>query len=309
MKSGLFLASSIAFLNLLLSQGAMAAPSAAVVPAHEVVDALGYKTRIAVEHPSRIVTLMPSLGEIVAGLSGDQVDRIVGVSAYSDYPVSLHGIKMIATAMQVNLEDVVALHPDLILAAADGNPKDQLDHLRELGLPVVMVNSASFHDLEQSITLTALAMGERERGQAMLSRLLAGMAQIEGHARVRGLHPSVLFQVGDDPLIVVGRKSFLNEAIELVGARNIFADLASGYPRPGLEEVLKRDPEVIVIPVEKIDSDSARQALAFWSRFPKLKALSTKHVRVFPSGTLLRPTPRILDGLIALEHAIYGKAP
>jgi iron complex transport system substrate-binding protein len=278
-------------------------------PAHEVTDALGFKTRIAVEHPSRIVTLMPSLGEIAADLAGDRPNRIVGVSVYSDFPRSLRKVETVASATQVNLEAVVALHPDLVLAAADGNQKDQLDHLRELGLPVVEVNSASFHDLEQSIALVGLAMGERERSDVMVARLLAGLAQIQGHARVRGLHPSVLFELGTDPLIVVGAKSFLSEAIELVGGRNIFADLLTGYPRPGLEEVVARDPETIVIPVDKADSDFAREAVAYWNRFSKMKAVATKHVRAFPSGTLLRPTPRILEGLIVLEHAIYGKAP
>jgi iron complex transport system substrate-binding protein len=251
------------------------------------------------QHPMRIVTLIPSLGEIAGDIAGPELSRIVGVSDSTDYPPALKKVVSVASYARLNLEAIVALKPDLVLASADGNPKDQVNHLRELGLKVVVVRSASLADVEKSIETIGQAMGDTQSAQALLARFRAGEEQIRDHAKVRGLHPTVMLEISENPLIVAGRDTFLNEAIELVGAKNIFADLPGGYPRPSVEEAVHRDPDVIII--TDLDTDSQ------WTQFPKMKAVAQGKVRTLQGNLLLRPSPRILQGIIALEHAIYKK--
>jgi iron complex transport system substrate-binding protein len=256
---------------------------------------------------SRIVTLTPALGEIVADIAGNQgISRIVGVSDFTDQPPALKKAARIASATQINLEAVVALKPDLVVASADGNSPDQVAHLEELGLKVLVVKSVSLADIEDSIGLIGDAMGDPTSGQAALARFRAGEEQIRDHAKLRKLHPVVMMEISGDPLIVAGKGSFLNDAIELVGAKNVFDDLPTGYPRPSVEEAVRRDPDAIVIPSS--ENPQIHEEIAAWkSRFPKMKAVVANKVRMVRSDALLRPSPGILQGIIALEHAIYAR--
>jgi ABC-type Fe3+-hydroxamate transport system substrate-binding protein len=115
----------------------------------------------------------------------------------------------------------------------------------------------------------------------------------------------VLFEISSDPLIVAGKATFISDAIELVGAKNAFADLAAGYPRPSLEEAVRRDPDVIIIPTVRPDSADFKTEVGAWQRFGKMKAVRAGKIKSVPSDLLLRPSPRILQGIIALEHAIF----
>ncbi|MDR3605844.1 MAG: cobalamin-binding protein [Oligoflexia bacterium] len=248
-------------------------------------------------HAARIVTLAPSLGEIAADLAGNGLSRIVGVTEYTDVPPGLKKVKSIGSYVRVNLEAVAALKPDLVLATMDGNSKDQVTHLQEMGIPVVIVKSVTLADIEQSITQIAHAMGEDQQGQVLVARFRAGVAQIRSHAQARKFHPSVLFELSDAPLIVAGRGTFLNDAIELVGAKNVFADLALPYPRPGAEEAVQRNPDVIIV--------GSEQEAEKWRRFPQLKAVANRQVKVVRSDALLRPSPSILRGIVELERAIF----
>lgn len=278
---------------------------------NKIQDELGYSTTLKSSHAARIVTLMPALAEIVADITGGDLSRIVGVSDRTDYPPVLKTVRSVASYSGINLEAVMALKPDLVIASADGNAMDQVTHLRELGVPVIVVKSSSLRDIEQSIDLIGRAMGDAESAQAVLARFRAGEEQIRDHAKLRNLHPSVMLEISDNPLIVVGKNSFLNEAIELVGAKNIFSDLSGGYPRPALEEAVRRDPDVIVIPSDQPapspNNGQINREATVWRQFPKMKAVANGKIKTVHSEALARPSPRILQGIIALEHAIFGQ--
>src|SRR6478672_2161638 len=110
------------------------------------------------EKPRRIVTLAPSLAELAADLAGEKIERIVGVSEYTDFPPALKKVESIGPYHKFNLEKVVSLKPDLVLATSDGNSRDQVLHLRELGVPVVVVETQSLAQVVSSIRLIGQAM-------------------------------------------------------------------------------------------------------------------------------------------------------
>ena len=126
--------------------------------ATDLTDVTGTAVHVQ-SHPVRIITLAPSLAELVCEFFGNG-DRIVGVSEYTDFPPELKKIKTIGPYSHVNLETVFALKPDLVLATLDGNSKDQIGHLRELGVPVIVVATETFPQIENSITLISTALGE-----------------------------------------------------------------------------------------------------------------------------------------------------
>lgn len=274
-----------------------------------VKDATGAQVPVVLE-PKRVVTLAPSLGELVADLSsqsGGDLSRIVGVSDYTDYPPALAKVASIGPYSRFNLEKVVSLKPDLVLATLDGNPKDQVLRLRELGLPVVVVATATFADVEGSMRLVSSALGAAAEGEKMAARFATGLKDFKDRAAKRkGPRMRVLLQIGDDPFITVGGGTFLQDALTAIGADNLYADATAHYPRPALEDVTRRDPDRIVVLALGKDLKPFHDMAAKWSRFAKLKAVRAGEVKVLQGDAVLRPTLRLHEGLRLLERAVYG---
>jgi ABC-type Fe3+-hydroxamate transport system substrate-binding protein len=111
-----------------------------------------------------------------------------------------------------------------------------------------------------------------------------------------------LIQVGDEPLVIAARRSFLSRALELIGAQNVYADLDDRYPRSSAEDVIKRNPEMIFVLSLGPDTRDAVKSAQKWSK-------RFKHVQVLSSDGLLRPSLRLLEGVAQLEKAVYGVTP
>jgi len=273
------------------------------VSARELRDALGTSVRLS-DQPSRIVTLAPSLGELVADLLEDDLTKIVGVSEYTDYPPALASVTSIGSYTNFSIEKVISLHPDLVFATTDGNSEAQIDRLRALGVPVVVIKGENFSDFQASIVTLGLALGLEKRGLEMVEQFKRGIENFSVRARLRK-PKRVLMQLGDDPMITVGNKSFLNQAITTVGAQNIFGDLDARYPKPSIETVVQRDPDVIVVVELGKDVKVFQRMVEKWQHLPSLKAVKTKQVRLLKADALIRPSLRMLEGLSLLERAIY----
>ena len=273
----------------------------------EVRDATGALIRL-VDHPKRIVTLMPSLAELAASLSAGNLDRIVGVSEYTDFPSELTRVASIGQYSRFNLEKVVSLKPDLVLASRNGNAKDQVLHLRELGVPVVVVDTEGFTQIADSMRLVAKAMGAAPDGEKMASRFQEGVARVRTRTDKRtGAKPRVLIQVGDEPLVTIGKGSFLQGALEVIGAANLYADGKVDYPRPAIEDVVHRDPDIILV-IALGNEVAPFEAMAKrWENFKTMTAVKNKRVKVLKADALLRPTLRLNEGLDALEKAVHGE--
>ena len=295
----------IKILNLILLLTVGHLTEACPASAREVRDAT--QTTVTLKPvPRRVVTLAPSLAETVSEILGDALDRIVGVSEYTDYPAILKKRESIGPFFKVNLEKIMALKPDLVLATTDGNSKEQIGHLRELGMPVIVVSTASFKEIEESIRLVGQALGSPERGEQVASQLHRGVEHIRERAKT---HPKrrVLLQLGDEPIVVAGKNTFLNEAVQAVGATNLYGDVNSSYPRPSLEDIVMRNAEVIVIFAMGADQKPYYSMASHWLQFPTILAVKERHVHIVQGDTILRPSLRLLEGLSLLEGSIYGK--
>jgi len=168
--------------------------------------------------PARVVTLAPSLGELAADLLDERMDRIVGVTDYTDYPPALSKIASVGPYTGFNVEKVAALKPDLVVATTDGNRQDQVKRLRELGIRVVVVSTSTFAQIEQSIVIAGNALGVPARGLYLARRLREGVERIRTRAKAaQDRVQKVLLQVGSDPLVVAGGGSFLSEGLEIIG--------------------------------------------------------------------------------------------
>ena len=288
---------------------------AQAICASTVVDQTQTSVQV-VDHPVRIITLAPSLAETVVDLIGHaDIKRIVGVSETTDYPPALKQVPVVGFYQRFNLEKVMSLKPDLILATEAGNSKDQVLHLRELKLPVVIVSTETLQNFERSIRVIATVLGADSRGSQLISELHARLrllaaehSQKVGEITAGSGAPRVFLQLGDEPIVTAGGKTLLNELLSRVGIGNTYEDAGAAYPRPTVEDVIRRDPDqIIIFTMGSEDPALYEKMKKAWLRFPHLKAVKNGKVFIFNGDLILRPTLRFLDGLSRLENLVYAK--
>lgn len=269
------------------------------------LSAIGFARADTPVQPRRIVTLVPSLGELAAQILGEEMDRIVGVSEYTDFPPRLALKKSIGPYHRFNLETVIELKPDLALATTDGNSKDQIERLQQLKIPVVVVSTQTLAEVEVSMRTVAAALGYPERGEKMAAAFHAGIEAFKARAAQKRLvHRRVLLQLGDRPVVVAGGKSLLNELVALTGAKNVYEESGQGYPRPSIEDVIQRNPDMILVLALAGRPEEFEKMANAWKRFPNMNAVKNGRIHVLRADELLRPSLRMLDGLSQLNRMI-----
>ena len=254
----------------------------------------------------KVVTLAPSLAEIAASLLGEQnCSKIVGISEYSSFPDCIAKATSIGPFHRVRIETILGLAPDLILATKDGNPADSVERLRKLGRRVVVVSTTSLSEIEGSFRIIGAALGLREKGEAMAKDFREKLAHLSlNSGTVSSASRRVFVQVGADPLVTVGGRGFLPEALKSLGIELIFSDSKENYPRPSVEEVIRRKPDSIWVLSMGGNLASIQKWADDWNRFKTTPAVLHHQVEVIDGNDLTLPTPRLLVGLERLKKKL-----
>ena len=260
-----------------------------------VVDDEGRTVELA-QPARRIVSLAPHLTEQLFAIGAG--DLIVGTTDFADFPEAAKGLPRVARAHSVDLERVSAARPDLVLVWGSGFPPATVDAVRRLGVPTFVSEPARLADIATSLErLGALTGRSPERAAAAFNAKLAALRdRYRGRREVR-----VFYQVWNDPLMTLGGRHVVSEAIALCGGRNVFAELAPIAPRVSTEAVLAADPEVIVTA-----EPGARpsDALAMWQRFGRIAAVRRNLLVTLDADRINRHGPRIVDEIAVLCEAI-----
>lgn len=236
----------------------------------------------------RIVSLAPNLTEMAftAGAGAD----VIATVEYSDYPAAARAIPRIGDAFRVDLERLVGLKPDVVLAWETGTPVALIEHVRALGLNVRVVRVQTLAEVAQAILDIGEIAGTQYVAEeaahdfeAQLDRLRTRYAR---QAPVRAF-----VEVNAQPLYTVNGKHVITEVLGLCGGVNVFADLNDIAPVVGIEAVGQRHPEVILGA-----SDDDTMPLKRWSQWPFVDAARTRDVYVVNSDLLTRPSARLAKG-------------
>lgn len=269
--------------------GGTGQPLAAV----EVIDDDGRRVTLA-RPASRIVSLTPHLTELLfeAGAGA----QVVGVAMHSDFPPEASTLPRIGDARALDIERILALQPDLVVAWRSGNPLRQLGQLRTLGLAVFMNEPGQLDDIAGTIARLGVLAGTQAVAAQRARRFRERLADIRAaHAAHAPIH--VFYQIWDKPLLTVSGKHVIDDALRSCGARNIFAELDALVPRPSREAVLLADPAVIVA---ADGSGAARARLQSWLRWQQLQAVRYGNLYTLAPDLMHRHSPRILDGVETL---------
>lgn len=265
-----------------------------------VKDGLGEEVTIKAE-PKTIVSLIPSHTEIAYALGLGE--KIVGVSDFDNYPEDVKTKTKIG-GMEFNVEKILSLKPDLVLAHASSahNSRDGLQQLKDAGITVLVVNDAkSFADVYASIELIGKATGTVDKAKQVIEGMKEKLSQIEEKAKQipANKRANVWVEVSPPPqLYTAGKGTFMDEMLQVISAKNVAGDL-EGWPMVTEEKAVAYKPDVIITTY-----GGAKQVLerAAWKDVP-----AVKNKRVYDVNTDLvsRPGPRLAEGVEELAKAIY----
>ncbi|TYC55389.1 cobalamin-binding protein [Marinobacter sp. BW6] len=264
------------------------APSLAQAQGPCAHDALNQKVCVA-DPAQRVVSLSPGATELLfsAGASA----KVVAVSAWSDYPAEAADLPQVGDSNRLDLEAIVSLAPDLVVAWVDGNSRSQLERLSDLGIPVFWLAPRTFDDIAMAVSDLALLTGSPDLGNERAEAFRAEMATLKAqYADARPV--KVFYQIWDQPLMTVNREELISKAITLCGGVNVFGELPRLVPRISREAVLEANPEAIIT----AGSSDDRQWLEAWREFPSLAAIAAGNLFLEPPDLLARPTLRMADG-------------
>ena len=266
-------------------------------------DALGRKVTLA-SVPTRIVSLAPSITEMIyfLGLEG----KLVGVTRFSSFPKEAQTKQKVGVYTGINIEKVVSLSPELVIATVDGNRREDVEMLEEIGIPVYVINPRTISQILETLRRLGEVCGAGERSERLARSLNVRVSRVERLVRNKG-KPLVLLIVNMRPLMSVNSKTIHHNLIQLAGGRNMTGDQAITYPKLNIEEVIKRQPDVIIVSsMEKGGRyETARKE---WCRYPTVPAVREGRVHLIDSDLIDRPAPRIVRGLEEMARLIHPEA-
>ena len=179
------------------------------VDAKTVVDQM--RRRMMIDTPKRVVSLAPSITEIIFALG--QEDRLKGVTAYSNYPPAALTLPKVGTYIRLDLERIVALNPDLCIAIKDGNPKAAADRLTELNIPVYAVNPRNIETVAQAVIEIGGLLNAEEKAHDLAEQMHARVQRVKNQVAKTAHRPRVFFQIGISPIVSIGTDTFINEQL------------------------------------------------------------------------------------------------
>ena len=276
----------------LLALCAIPSGNAAAVSA---VDDLGRKVELK-EPAKRIVSLAPFLTELAYSAGAGK--RLVGVSAYSDFPPEARALPQVGTAMGPEIEALAALRPDLVLAWEDSIRPGDIERIGRLGMQVFVARAKRLEDVPRLLEAVGLLAGLDVAGtvHGHRARMAALRAKHAKRPRVR-----VFVEVWHRPLTTIAGAHWINEALDLCGGDNVFRELALVAPVVSWEELYARDPEMIMGAGTEGGETAFR---ANWSQRASLSAVRAGRLAYVDADTLQRPTLRLAQGVASVCAAL-----
>lgn len=262
-------------------------------------DDMGRKIELS-EVPSRIISLAPSITETLFYL--DLGDRIVGVTDFCNYPEEARKKPSIGFIISPDIEKIVSLKPDLVFATAEGNRPDVVETLKRVGIKVYVLDPHHLEDIFREVLSIGEMTGQidtaREKVKDLRGKIETIQKRAEGMKRVK-----ILYLISIDPMISAGPGSFIHDLIEIAGGENVAAQSVTRYPRMQMEEIVIKDPEVILGPPDIIENVRA------WKRkWDKISAVRHNRIYSIDPDIISRPGPRIVEGLEQVYQYIHANS-
>jgi len=246
--------------------------------------------------PKRIVSLNPATTEIAFAIGAG--DRLVGRTHWDLYPPEAKNVPDLGSGIRPNVEAVLGARPDLVLLYASIDNRPAATRLRAAGVNTLSLKIDRIADFHRAARLIGLLFGDSASGALVSDSVARTLARVQ-RATASLPKPTVFWHIWDAPLITIARGSYMNELIEIAGAKNVYGEMAAASPTVGIEDVLQRNPRYIITGPEgaaKIKTDSR------WAAAPAVK---DGRVLVVDTALVGRPAARLGEAALALAALFH----
>jgi len=241
-----------------------------------------------------IIALSPHIVEMLYDIGAGE--QIIGTTTFANYPEQAKQIPVIGNYLRLQIEKVITLQPDLIIAWKSGNPSDDLTRLQQLGFKVIYSQPNSFADVAKEMIAFGEITGHKavaeRKANDYLTRLNALKAQYQHKEKITGF-----YELWSRPLTTVAKGSWPQQFLSLCGVKNPFKDIATPYPQINIESVLKTPIQLIIQPLSENQTD--KQAFN-WHDWPVIPAVKNKQIIQPDADAMHRMTIRSLNALTDL---------
>ncbi|MFH1541478.1 MAG: helical backbone metal receptor [bacterium] len=270
-----------------------------------------FSGQIMAATPQRIISAMPSITEMLFALELD--NQIVGVTTNCNYPEAA-GKKEKIGAMQVNLEKVAALKPDLVVMLEETQDKD-IEKVTRFGLPVHSLSLKSVDDVMTAIIELGVVTDKKQKAREIVRDINQRLRQVA--VRTKNMKPGigdvlklwqakeekreVLVIVGLKPLIVAGGGTFIDDVLQKAGVDNVAAKAKAAYPQYSFEKLVRQNPQYIIIPQQLVSKEELQKS----KRWQSLEAVRKDRVLSIDEDILSRPGPRVIEAVEQIADFVY----
>ncbi len=250
----------------------------------------------------RIVSLAPSVTETLFALKAGP--SVVGVSDYCDYPPAVRRLPRVGSFLTPNLEAIIALRPTLVIGLWLSSDVRQIRALKSMGYPVLLVRDGSLAEIDNSIEAVGARIGREIEARDLVAQIRGQIASVrERLATVKS--ERALMLVGHQPIVAVGRGTYLDELLQIAHAENIAAPANEEWPHLSMEYIIAMRPEVILDGSMGNDPSSSN---TFWEKYPTIPAVRERRVFGYPENPILHSGPRVGQSLEMIARMIHPEA-
>lgn len=286
---------SRSFLCFFFSSLALAACEKSSRDGAAVRDDFGDPVRIGAA-PTRIVSLNPATTEILFTLGAGS--RLIGRTKYDLWPDSAKLIPALGDGIRPNVEVVLGTHPDLVILYASQDNRPAAERFRSAGVNTLSLKVDHIADFRRTVSLLGAILHDSARARIVVDSVQSTLDRVQA-ATKGSSRPTVFWHIWDAPLITIGAGSFMNELVDIAGARNVYADIKGPSGEISLEDVARRDPDFILagpIGARQIESDS---------RWRIVRAARDKKIFVVDTLLVARPSVRLGEAAISLANLFH----
>lgn len=278
-----------------------------VEPAIQIQDMKGRD--ISLEKPGeKIVAITAAECEILYALGVG--DRLVGRGEYCNYPEEALQVPMVQSGAQTNIEEIIALAPDVVLTSSMAQAAEQVQALENAGITVVVMEAQDIQDVYQVIDTIGIVTGRETKAQTLIEEMKARFDRVAAQAAAQKTDTpvSVYFEVSplEYGLWAAGQDTFMDEIAQMLGLQNVFSDV-NAWAEVSEEQVIERNPDYIVTSAMYFgDGPSPVEEVMGRSGWENLTAVKNQQVLHMNSDEITRPGPRLCDAAEMLYTLIYG---
>ncbi|KAA0210346.1 hypothetical protein FBQ84_04610 [Ignavibacteria bacterium CHB1] len=239
--------------------------------------------------PNRIISMMPSITENIFAIGAR--DKLIGITTYCNFPPETKNIQKVGD-LNPDYELITALNPDLIFIQSSTSASPMLNKFTQLGLNVFVANPTSINEIISHLETLGEICGRTENARKLCSDLsdrINFYSSSNGNKKVRAF-----VILSENPLTTVSGKTFLSSALELAGFLNIFSGEVNDFPVVSYEDVLKKNPEIIFLPVDSNSSIVPEMLNNLQNSLETTTAVKNKNIKFLNPDVILRSTPRLI---------------